>query len=103
MRRVSVRVPTPLRDYADQRDDVEVEGETVAAALGALVERYPRLRRHLMAEDGALRSYVNIYLNEDDVRHMDGPATAVGEGDVITIVPSIAGGEALPGAEGIEW
>lgn len=92
MRHVSVRIPTPLRDFAEQRDAVPVEGATVAGALDALVARFPRLRRHLMTDDGTLRSYVNIYLNEDDVRHLGGVQVEVTEGDVITIVPSIAGG-----------
>lgn len=89
---VTVRLPAPLRPYADGRDAVVVGGRTVGEALGALVERYPVLRRHLYADDGRLRAYVNVYLNEEDVRHLEGEATVVAEGDVLTIVPSIAGG-----------
>ncbi len=89
---VTVRLPAPLRAYAEGRDAVEVAGRTVGEALGALAERHPVLRRHLYAEDGRLRAYINVYLNEDDVRYLNGEATVVAEGDVLTIVPSIAGG-----------
>lgn len=92
--KVIVRLPAPLRAYADSRSEVELRAATVGAALDGLTELYPPLRRHLYAEDGALRSYVNVFLNEDDVRTLEGPDTAVEEGDVVMIVPSIAGGAA---------
>ncbi|HSH46438.1 MAG TPA: ubiquitin-like small modifier protein 1 [Longimicrobiales bacterium] len=92
MSRVSVRVPTPLRDFVEGRDEVEVAGGTVAESLETLVERYPRLRRHLLEEGGEVREYVNLYVNEEDVRHLGGLSAPLSEGDVLTIVPSIAGG-----------
>lgn len=89
---VTVAVPGPLRPLADGLDRVAVPGATVAEALEALVDRHPGLRRHLLTEAGAVREHVNVFVGEDDVRYMDGLDTAVGDGRVITIVPSIAGG-----------
>jgi molybdopterin/thiamine biosynthesis adenylyltransferase/rhodanese-related sulfurtransferase/molybdopterin converting factor small subunit len=91
---VNVRIPTPLRQFAGGQDVVTVPGETVGDVLNELVERYPSLRRHLYADDGRLRNFVNAYLNEDDIRHLQGPGTPVSEGDALTLVPSIAGGSA---------
>ena len=87
-----VLIPTPLRPYTGNQDAVEVEGTTVAEALSALTARYGDLRRHLYADDGKLRSFVNIYINDDDIRYLDRDATALKTGDVISIVPSVAGG-----------
>ncbi|HSM08892.1 MAG TPA: ubiquitin-like small modifier protein 1 [Gemmatimonadota bacterium] len=89
---VPVRLPTPLRPLADGRAEVEVPADTVGEALSTLVARYPTLRRHLYDEDGALRDYVNAFVNEDDVRVLDGSATKLAPGDRLTILPSIAGG-----------
>lgn len=89
---VVVRIPGPLRALADGADEVRVEGGTVARVLERLVADYPGLRRHLLTEDGRVRDYVNVFLNEDDVRTLDGVATPVDGEDAVTIVPSIAGG-----------
>jgi sulfur-carrier protein adenylyltransferase/sulfurtransferase len=89
---MTIHIPTPLRPYADKKDAVEVPARTVGEALAALVSRYPELRRHLYAEDGALRAFVNVYLNDEDVRYLKKDATPVQEGDTLSIVPSIAGG-----------
>lgn len=89
---VVVRIPGPLRALADGREAIELPAGTVSAALEALVDRHPGLRRHLLTEDGTVRDYVNVFVNDDDIRYLDGPGTAVGAEDVITIVPSIAGG-----------
>jgi sulfur-carrier protein len=89
---VVVRIPGPLRALADGLDEVRVPAGTVAAALETLVIRYPAVRRHLLADDGAVRDYVNVFANHDDVRHLDGVATSLAPGDTLTIVPSIAGG-----------
>jgi molybdopterin converting factor small subunit len=85
------RIPTPLRPYSDGQNYVPVEGETVGEALSALTNQYPDLRQHLY-NGTELRSFVNIYLNKEDIRFGDGEATSVGEGDTLLIVPSIAGG-----------
>jgi molybdopterin converting factor small subunit len=87
-----VRVPTPLRPYTDGQKDVEVSGQTVASALEALTERYPAVRTHLFDEAGVLRSFVHVFLGEQDVRELHGEATELQADDRLLIVPSIAGG-----------
>ena len=89
---VPVTIPTPLRGYAGGQKTVSVEGETVGEALNELTAQYPNLRRHLFAEDGRLRSFVNVYLNEEDVRHLKSVETPLKESDRLAIVPSVAGG-----------
>ncbi|HXY49045.1 MAG TPA: ubiquitin-like small modifier protein 1 [Terriglobales bacterium] len=87
-----VHIPTPLRQYAGKQPAVEVKAGSVADALSDLVAQHPDLRRHLYTEDGKLRSFVNIYLNDEDVRYLQKEATPVKDSDTISIVPSIAGG-----------
>ena len=87
-----VLIPTPLRVYADKQDVVQVEGNTVGELLQNLTVKYSDLKKHLYNEDGRLRSFVNIYLNDDDIRYLDKEATIVRDGDTISIVPSVAGG-----------
>jgi adenylyltransferase/sulfurtransferase len=87
-----VLIPTPLRPYTGQQDTVELEGRTVGDILSALTSRYADLRRHLYADDGKLRHFVNVYVNDDDIRYLEREATALKSGDVISIVPSVAGG-----------
>lgn len=90
---ISVIVPAPLRQYTDGHDRIFVEADTVAEALSRLTERHVALRRHLFGEDGRLRSFVNIYLNDEDIRYLEGGhETGVVGGDEVRIVPSIAGG-----------
>ncbi len=89
---VKVIIPTPLRAYVGKRESVEVEAGTVGEALSSLTAQYQELRRHLFSEDGRLRSFVNIYVNDEDVRYLHKDSTALRDGDTITIVPSIAGG-----------
>jgi adenylyltransferase/sulfurtransferase len=87
-----VLIPTPLRPYTDQQDAVEVDGSTVGDVLSSLTARYGELRRHLYSDEGKLRSFVNIYVNDDDIRYLEREATALKAGDVLSIVPSVAGG-----------
>jgi molybdopterin converting factor small subunit len=87
-----IHIPTPLRQYAGKQPAVEVQAANVGEALAGLVGQHPDLRRHLFAEDGKLRAFVNVYLNDEDVRYLQKDATTVGDGDTISIVPSIAGG-----------
>lgn len=87
-----IHIPTPLRQYAGKQASVEVRSGTVADALSDLLRQHPDLRRHLYNEDGRLRAFVNVYLNDEDVRYLQKEATPVNEGDTISIVPSIAGG-----------
>jgi sulfur-carrier protein len=86
------RIPTPLRPYSGGNSEVKVSGVTVGEALSDLTGQYPDLRQHLY-EDGSLRSFVNIYLNQEDIRYGDGVETAVAENDTLMIIPSIAGGQ----------
>jgi len=87
-----IHIPTPLRQYAGKQPSVQVEAGTIGDALSHLVSQHPDLRRHLYTEDGKLRAFVNVYLNDEDVRYLQKEATAVHESDTISIVPSIAGG-----------
>jgi adenylyltransferase/sulfurtransferase len=89
---VTVTIPTPLRNFTGGRDAVELQGGTVAEVLDGLLSAHGGLKRHLVQDDGRLRNFVNLYLNDTDIRHLDSTATPVREGDVLTIVPSIAGG-----------
>jgi adenylyltransferase/sulfurtransferase len=87
-----LRIPTPLRPYADGAGQIEIHAETVSAALDELTDKYPALKKHLFTEEGQLRAYVNLFLNEEDIRHLDGVQTRLSEDDKLMIIPSIAGG-----------
>ena len=89
---VKVMIPTPLRQYTEKQNTVELEAGTVAEALAGLTAKYDGLRKHLFNEEGKLRSFVNIYLNDEEIRYLQKDQTPLGENDVISIVPSIAGG-----------
>lgn len=90
-----VLIPTPLRQYAEKRDAVELSGATVGEVLSALTAQFPDLRKQLYNDEGKLRSFVNVYLNDDDIRYLKKDATPVAAGDTLSIVPSIAGGSAV--------
>lgn len=90
--RVKILIPTPLRPYVGHQSSVEVEGGTVEEAVTDLVRRHDGVRKHLLDGNGAIRSFVNVYVNEDDIRHLTGTSTPLADRDVITIVPSVAGG-----------
>ncbi|MCC7054313.1 MAG: MoaD/ThiS family protein [Gemmatimonadaceae bacterium] len=88
-----VQIPTPLRSFTAGASSVTVEDcATVHEALGQLTTRFPDVRRHLFSDGGELRHFVNVYVNEDNIRDLDGPSTSMTAGDTLTIVPSIAGG-----------
>jgi MoaD family protein len=89
---IKIMIPTPLRAYAGKKDLVELQAGTVGEALAALTAQYADLRKHLYAEDGRLRSFVNVYVNDEDVRYLQKDKTQLNDGDTISIVPSIAGG-----------
>ncbi len=89
---VKVVIPTPLRQYTGSKDSIELEAKTVAEAMASLTAQYGDLRRHLYNDEGKLRSFVNIYLNDEDIRYMQKEQTPLVSDDVISIVPSIAGG-----------
>ncbi|MGZ3586190.1 MAG: ubiquitin-like small modifier protein 1 [Candidatus Limnocylindrales bacterium] len=90
----TVRIPPVLRAQAGDQKAVDVGGTTVGAVLEGLVERYPGLRGQLLASDGELHRFVNVYLNDQDVRYLQALATPVGERDTITVLPAMAGGTA---------
>jgi len=89
---VKVLIPTPLRQYTNKQEVVVVEGNTVGALLDNLTAKYSTLKKHLYTEDGKLRSFVNVYVNDEDIRYLQKEQTAVSDNDVVSIVPSIAGG-----------
>ena len=87
-----IRVPTPLRPYTEGQGKLEVEAGTVGEALLALTTKFPSIGPHLYNEDGELRPYVNLFVNDQDVRTLDGEQTPIKEDDTLMILPSIAGG-----------
>ena len=89
---VTILIPTPLRRFTSEQGEVPVDGATVGEVLKDLTRRHPALERHLYTEQGALRSFVNLFLNDEDVRHLGKDATPVKPGDTLSIIPSIAGG-----------
>jgi adenylyltransferase/sulfurtransferase len=102
-----ILIPTPLRQFADKLDTVEADGATVGEVLATLTTRFPNLKKQLYNDEGKLRSFVNVYLNDDDIRYLNKDATPVAATDTLSIVPSIAGGglsnapRIVPGAGGI--
>jgi MoaD family protein len=89
---VKVIIPTPLRAYAGKQESAEIQAATVAEALSGLTAKYGELKKHLFTDEGKLRSFVNVYVNDEDIRYLQKEQTPVREGDTISIVPSIAGG-----------
>jgi adenylyltransferase/sulfurtransferase len=88
----TIHIPTPLRPYVDKQESVEVAGTTVREALANLTATYGDLRKHLYNDEGKLRSFVNIYLNDEDIRYLQKEDTALQAGDALSIIPSVAGG-----------
>jgi adenylyltransferase/sulfurtransferase len=90
---MKVFLPTPLRPYAANRSSVDVRGKTVAEAMRALIALHPDLKSYIYSDDGNIRGYVNVYLNDEDVRYLPAKHDApVSDADTLTIMPSIAGG-----------
>lgn len=89
---IRVIIPTPLRSLAGNNAEVQVEGDTVRTLIVNLTGQFPSLKHSIMAEDGSFRKFVNIYVNTEDVRYLEGSATRLSDKDVVRIVPSIAGG-----------
>ena len=88
----TILIPTPLRAYTGKRDSVQVEGATIADALRNLTSQFGELRQHLFTDQGTLRSFVNVYVNEEDIRFLENQKTPLKDGDEISIIPAIAGG-----------
>src|SRR5579863_3699257 len=90
-----VLIPTPLRQFTGKQDSITVSGATVGEVLTALTAQYPDLRKQIFNDEGKVRSFVNVYLNDEDIRYLGKDATAAKDGDTISLVPSIAGGSAV--------
>ena len=89
---VLIHIPTPLRAYTGGQPSVSLQGETVGQALDQLMTDYPQLKKHLRDANGKLRSFVNIYVGDEDIRSLDREETVLQAGDELSIIPSIAGG-----------
>ena len=90
---MTIFIPTPLRTYAGGKDKVEVNASTIAEALDVLTQTHPELRKHLFTAEGKLRAFVNLYVNDEDVRYLpEKELTPVSATDTLSIIPSIAGG-----------
>ena len=90
---MTIFIPTPLRQFAGGKDTVAVSASTVAGALDELTQAHPNLRKHLFTDEGNVRAFVNVYLNDEDVRYLpEKDATKVSPADTLSIIPSIAGG-----------
>jgi molybdopterin synthase sulfur carrier subunit len=89
---VQVRIPTPLRKYTGGAESVQAEGTTVAALVSDLDKRHPGIRERICDESGAVRRFVNIFVNGEDIRFLQNLDTAVKAGDEVSVVPAIAGG-----------
>lgn len=100
---VTLRIPTPLRPYAGGASEVEVQSQTVGEALDELTHQYPSLRRHLFTDEGDLRTFVNLFLNDEDIRQLQGANTPLKPGDRLMILPSIAGGCSRAAVGGERW
>src|SRR5436305_12377929 len=90
-----VLIPTPLRQFTGKQDSVSVPGSTVGEVLTSLTTQFPDLRKQIFTDEGKVRSFVNVYLNDEDVRYLSKDATPAKDGDTLSLVPSIAGGSTL--------
>jgi molybdopterin synthase sulfur carrier subunit len=89
---VKVRIPTPLRKLTNNEEVVEVNAGTIGAAITELQARYPGIKERLLDENGSVRRFVNVYVNEEDIRFLQNQETPVKSGDEVSIIPAIAGG-----------
>lgn len=87
-----LKIPTPLRYYTDGQAEVDVNGSDVATAMRDLVEQYPTLEQHLYNGNGEMRAFVNLFLGQDNIKDLQGLETPLNEGDMLRLIPSIAGG-----------
>src|SRR3954464_4022598 len=95
----TIHIPTPLRPFTDKQESVEVTGGTVGELLADLTKKYAGLRKHLYTDEGRLRNFVNVYLNDEDIRYLQKESTPVKPGDALSIVPSVAGGAPTASAD----
>ena len=88
----TIHIPTPLRPFTDKKESIDVSGGTVGELLVDLTTRYEGLKKHLYTDEGKLRNFVNVYLNDEDVRYLGSLETPVADGDTVSILPAVAGG-----------
>ncbi len=93
----TISLPTPLRAFAKNQRSVQITGQTVGDVLENLTRQFPEMRQHLFSEDGTLRSFVNVYLGDEDIRYLQGSKTPVKDDAQLSIIPSIAGGIFIAG------
>ena len=89
---IKIIIPTALRQFAENRDSVKLSGQNIGELLNNLMQKFPNMKKHLFSEDGQMRNFVKVYVNDDDIRYLENSETQVKEGDVISIIPSVAGG-----------
>ena len=89
---VQVKIPTVLRKHTDGEAQVEASGGTIAELVEDIAQRYPEFRAKVVADDGSLHRFINVYANDEDVRYLQGLETKVSDGDVVSILPAVAGG-----------
>lgn len=89
---IEVQIPTPLRPQTEGQDTVEAQGTTVQAVLADVIQRFPALKDRLFDEAGQPRRFINLFVNDEDIRFLDGVETAVKDGDSLAIIPAVAGG-----------
>ena len=89
---IEVQIPTPLRPQTDGQDTIDANGATVQAVLADVITRFPALKDRLFDEAGQPRRFINLFVNDEDIRFLDGVETAVKEGDSLAIIPAVAGG-----------
>jgi MoaD family protein len=97
---VEIKLPTVLRTHVEGQPSVTADGATIGEAFADLVARYPGLRANLIGDDGDLHKFVNVYVNDDDIRYLDRLDTKIADGDTISILPAVAGGSGLPAVAG---
>ncbi len=89
---IKIIIPAALRQYAENRDSVKLSGQNIGELLDNLMQKFPDMKKQLSTEDGKIRNFVNVYVNDDDIRYLENSETRLKEGDVISLIPSVAGG-----------
>jgi adenylyltransferase/sulfurtransferase len=97
---ITIQIPTALRGFTNRQDEVQVEGATAGAAIAALTEQYPNIKQHLYQDDGGLRSFINVFLGDTNIKKLQGLDTPLEDGAVLMLVPAIAGGALNSGTGG---
>jgi molybdopterin converting factor small subunit len=98
---IKIHIPTPLQPLTNNQATVEVQGRTIKEALSGLENQFPDVRKRLYDDDGNLRRFINIYINEEDIRFLNGKDTEINDNDEISIIPAIAGGSGIGKSRGL--